>query len=165
MSLDVSLLIPRTLTVSPEETTRPRIFIREKGSTKEISQEEWNKSFPGKMPVTVTMLPEPREVFNNNITHNLNTMAKSVMGLQSPEGKPATLYDFLWHPEDMGIKRAHDLISPLIQGLRDLNEHPETYKKFNPENGWGKYENLVDFVSVYLSACMRYPNATVEVSR
>lgn len=46
-----------------------------------------------------------------------------------------------------------------------LLSDPERFKKFNPENKWGSYESLVDFVRKYISACEENPNASVSVSR
>ena len=93
-------------------------------------------------------------VYTNNITHNLVKMANK-----------AGLYEYLWHPERFNIKSARLLIKPLTKGLRKLKMYPERYKKFNPENGWGKYEGLVKFVEEYLDACCYYPNAEISISR
>ncbi len=60
---------------------------------------------------------------------------------------------------------AIDLIDPLQYGLSFLKENPGYFKQFNPPNGWGSYETLVEFVREYLEACKRYPTATIEVSR
>jgi len=60
---------------------------------------------------------------------------------------------------------AADLIEPLRQGLHELKSRPEHFKQFNPDNGWGTYEGLVEFVDNYLNACYEYPEADVEVDR
>jgi hypothetical protein len=96
----------------------------------------------------------PCSVYDANITHNLNTMADA-----------AGLYEFLWHPEKVGIVYAKDLIDPLKQGLERLVSEPEKYRAFNPENGWGSYDGLVKFVRRYLDACCENPDAEVRVSR
>lgn len=92
------------------------------------------------------------EVFSANITHNLNTMAEL-----------AGLYEHLWHPEV--TTNASELIKPLAEGLIELISDPDKYRKLNPANGWGKYEDLVNFVTKYLGACVRYPDSKVNVSR
>ena len=61
--------------------------------------------------------------------------------------------------------KAKELIEPLRQGLHNLKSEPESYMKFNPENGWGSYDGLVEFVESYLNACYEYPDADVKVSR
>jgi len=76
--------------------------------------------------------------------------------------KEVGLYNVIWNPKEVGISKARDLIEPLREGLHLLKLYPEKYKKFNPENGWGNYETLVNFVQSYLDACYKYPDTTVE---
>ena len=93
-------------------------------------------------------------VYDANITHNLNRMAAE-----------AGIYKHLWRPEEIGITKAEQLIEPLTAGLALLDSDPERFRKFDAENGWGRYENLVEFVSKYLEACAANPDAEVSVSR
>jgi len=97
---------------------------------------------------------ETSELYWRNITHNLGAMAKR-----------AALYQALWHPEEIGIIHANQLIPILTMGLDVLKEYPDYFRTFNAINGWGKYENLVSFVETYLDACKLYPNSFVRVSR
>ena len=97
---------------------------------------------------------EDENVFEYNITHNLSKMAAE-----------AGIYNALWHPEDIQAVYAKDLINTLTGGLISLKADPNRYIKFNATNGWGKYENLVEFVEQYLQACIDYPDAKIEVSR
>lgn len=94
---------------------------------------------------------KPCEVFTRNITHNLTTMAEE-----------AGLYTVLWHS---GGKTATDIIPALKDGLDDLKTRPDFYRQFNAPNGWGKYENFVDFVAGVLAACEENPAATIMVCR
>lgn len=96
----------------------------------------------------------PTTVFEYNITHNLGAMASE-----------AGIYKHLWRPEELGITKAQELIAPLSEGLELLKREPERFKKFNPENGWGDYDGLVNFVTDYLAACRENPTATVKVWR
>lgn len=96
----------------------------------------------------------PTEVYTNNITHNLNKMATE-----------AGIYKHLWRPEEIGITKAEELIMPLMEGLKLLKNDPARFKKLNPENGWGSYEGLIDFIENYLEACVKNPDATIEISR
>lgn len=148
MSLDVYLTMP---TAQLHEGTG--IYFRENGQNREITWAEWNERFPGKEPV-VAQEYESGEVYSRNITHNLNKMADE-----------AGLYKPLWRPDEIEITKAHQLILPLQVGLTTLTRDPEHFKTFNPENGWGDYEGLVDFVKDYLQACEKYPDADVSVSR
>ena len=96
----------------------------------------------------------PTQVYESNITHNLNDMAKE-----------AGIYMHLWRPEEIGITTAKELIEPLKAGLALLKSDPERFKKFDSPNGWGKYEHFVPFVQDYLNACESNPDAKVEASR
>ena len=148
MSLDVYLESPEINT--PERWT---IFIRENGSLHEISLEEWNRRYPGRQPVLCHVGGDTK-IYHANITHNLGKMAQA-----------AGIYRHLWRPEEVGIKTAGQLIEPLRDGLAVLKADPDKFKPFNPENGWGNYDNLVTFVEAYLQACEDNPTAFVVASR
>jgi hypothetical protein len=105
------------------------------------------------LSVSLTAI-RPTCVFDYNITHNLNTMAME-----------AGIYQYLWRPEEIGITKAGQLIPLLTVGLGVLERDPEHFKKFNPENGWGTYEGLVEFVRSYLEACKENPDAEIYISR
>lgn len=151
MSLDVYLTMPGA---APRESSG--IFVRENGATRELTRAEWDERFPGREPVVanVTDADTGTEVFSANITHNLGEMASA-----------AGLYDALWRPDEHGITKAHQLIAPLTAGLQALLAEPDRFKAFNPANGWGDYDGLVDFVARYRAACEQYPDADVGVSR
>ena len=149
MSLDVYLSVDH-----PVVQSGSGIFVRENGSTVEISREEWNRRHPDRDPVAVCAPTESSEVYSANITHNLGKMARE-----------AGVYEALWRPDECGISKASQLVEPLESGLVKLRAEPEHYRRFNPENGWGDYEGLVSFVDRYLSACREYPDADVRVWR
>lgn len=91
-------------------------------------------------------------MYSDNITHNLAQMASE-----------AGLYEVLWCPNENNLTKASQLVEPLFAGLKNLISEPERFEKFNPENGWGDYNGLVEFVVHYLIACNRYPKAEVTV--
>jgi hypothetical protein len=93
-------------------------------------------------------------VYERNITHNLNKMAGE-----------AGIYECLWRPDEIGVTKAAQLIEPLRAGLAKLIAEPDRFRAFNPANGWGTYEGLVDFVQEYLSSCEENHDADVRVSR
>lgn len=93
-------------------------------------------------------------VFDANITHNLGEMASE-----------AGIYKCLWRPDEIGISKANQLIEPLRNGLKLLKDNPEKFKALNPPNGWGNYERFVSFVSEYLAACEKFPEANICISR
>jgi len=151
MSLDVYL----ELDSKQEIEQGSGIFVRENGQTKEITHKEWDEHFPDRTPIQVYVDDEDSfEVFHRNITHNLARMASE-----------AGIYKELWRPDEIGIEKAEQLIKPLIDGLAHLQSEPEYFKQFNPENGWGDYEGLMNFVAQYIEACQKYPEAKVRIWR
>ena len=150
MSLDVCLTVQEP--VVPKKQNR--IFVREDGATREISIEEWDQRNPGREPILLCDEGPSKEVFSANITHNLVEMANA-----------AGILKAMWHPKEIGIKTAQQLIAPLEAGLQQLQDDPEKFSALNPSNGWGSYDGLVNFVKKYLAACQAYPEAEVSVSR
>jgi len=133
----------------------PRIFIRDGGSTREISREEWDQRFPGREPVTFESDDEEtKTLYHANITHNLNKMAER-----------AGFYKALWRPDENGIERARELIAPLLLGIERLRSDPEHYRTLNAENGWGTYDDFVPWLESLIAACTEHPEARVRVWR
>jgi len=167
MSLDVSLKVGK-----PTTRRGTGVFVRDSGGNRELTVEEVKEKWPDSNVAEMEF--ETDTVFDWNITHNLGEMAAA-----------AGLYEALWRPyklrEDYNIPEgdrdaeyafeanqvifAIELIEPLRQGLHRLKSDPEKYRAFNPENGWGDYDGLVEFTSKYLDACYEYPDSVVEVSR
>ena len=106
------------------------------------------------------MVIQPVSIFSLNITHNLGKMASEV---KLSNGK--TLYDILWRPDEHGYYTAEDISELLDEGFNILLSDPEKFKQYNPENGWGEYDGLVNFVYSYLNACLDTPNAELNISR
>ena len=149
MSLDVSL----TLKGAVIKKSSSGIFVREGGRNVEISEEEWSRRNPDREPVRAhEPYEDTDEVFSYNITHNLGKMAAA-----------AGVYKALWRPEELGATKAKDLIGPLQEGLDELNSDRAKYEAFNPPNKWGSYDGLLAFVAQYLIACMKYPEAEINV--
>ena len=106
------------------------------------------------------MVTKPVSVFNSNITHNLGKMAAQVK-----LSNGLTLYGVLWRPDEHGITHAHAIVDYLDEGWNILMSDPEHYRQWDPENGWGSYEGLCNFVYTYRSACRDNMDAEVSVSR
>ena len=92
--------------------------------------------------------------YRTNITHNLNSMAEH-----------AGIYKCLWRPEENDFKFASDIILSLELGIQKLESDPLLFSSFNPSNGWGRYENLLEFAKEVLHYCKEYPDAFIKVSR
>ena len=150
MSLDVYLR-----TETPQTKKSSGIFIRENGSTVELTIEEWNDRYPDRQAMIVAEEEhESNEVYSANITHNLGRIAVE-----------CGVYEACWQPEENGITHASQLIEPLTEAIAKLKGNPDYYKQFNPKNGWGDYDGFVKFLEQYLKACKESPEAMVSVSR
>lgn len=97
---------------------------------------------------------KPTEVYWANITHNLTGMAGE-----------AGIYHCLWRPEEIGAKKAKDIIPILTDGLAMMLDEPDRFKKFNTDNEWGTYDQFVPWVEDILQACIDNPDADIRVSR
>jgi hypothetical protein len=95
---------------------------------------------------------QPSVVFQADITYDLRMMAMAV-----------SIYDALWHPADVDIVVAKDLLISLSTALKVLLDSREMFEKYNPARNTGNYNTLVTFVSKYLTACIQYPDATIKV--
>ena len=139
------------------------------------------------MSLDITLIAKVRKTYDNinfvedeetlyqvNITHNLTEMADK-----------AGIYEALWRPhrlnpnynipeenhkeewdfEDNNLAKASEIIPLLEKGLELLKKKPAYFKKFNPYNGWGSYDGLVESVEEYLSACKQHPYAIIYTCR
>lgn len=106
------------------------------------------------LDITLTCKCCGTDVYESNITHNLNTMARK-----------AYLYKYLWRSGENNIKIAKDLILPLEKGLALLKSNRKYFEKFNSDNGWGNYDNLLEFIEKLLVACKNFENAEVYSCR
>lgn len=134
------------------------VYIRENGETRELeTKQEVLKYFPDVNPDEIDEYSyEDDEYFHLNLTHNLVKMAQECKLLGShlslEGGSTVTLYDLIWHPkENLGI------VVPDMEYLQDITscykallENAEFFKKYNPDNGWGSYEQLLKGVKKYL---------------
>ena len=102
----------------------------------------------------------PVTVYEGNITHNLNKMAIEV---KLSNGK--TLYDVLWRPEEHNYTKANEIAPLLLEGIIILRSERERFLPFNPSNGWGNYDNLVEFTQNYLNACLENPDGEIRACR
>jgi|TARA_R110000765_G_scaffold120939_7_gene216930 hypothetical protein len=93
------------------------------------------------------------DLFDCNITHNLNRMATEL-----------GIYSFLWNKEDTTYV-ADDLIAPLWAALIDMRNHQDYYIQFDAPNGWGTYDNFLPWLEKLLDKCEQYPKANVSHCR
>lgn len=139
------------------------VYIRDNGETRELTtKQEVLTHFPDINPDDIKEKIYGDDIyFHINLTHNLTTMAdKCKVDPYSKcitiHGKEPTLYNLLWHPKEaLGIvKPTMEYVEGLISCYKKLLEDADYFKKFNPENGWGTYEQLVKRTKEYINALM-----------
>ena len=99
-------------------------------------------------------------VYEGYISHNLNKMA---MEVKLSNGR--TLYEVLWRPEEHNYTKARDIVPLLAEGIMILCSERERFLPFNPSNGWGNYDNLVQFTQNYLNASLENPDGEIQACR
>lgn len=92
------------------------------------------------------------ELLWKNITHNLNKMADE-----------AGVYEILWKPSSLHEDlRAGSIVPKLEKALLELITEPKRFDKFNAPNGWGKRENLIEFIAAILKVAKENEFAKVS---
>ena len=164
MSLDITIYAQET---KPQTTSG--IYVRRNGQRVELSIEEAIEIIPGFEPVTT----ETNEVFSTNITHNLNGMA-SKCGLYEAMWRPYKLLneydkdfdrDEEYQFENENRVLCSDIIEHLEKGIEELKNNRETYEAYNPPNGWGSYDGLLETAIYLYLACCEYPEGEILTSR
>ena len=90
------------------------------------------------------------------ITHNLNTLVAAC-----GEFKGISYYGAVWRAEDLFERKNGEvpviMVLPyLVNLLHDLICYESVLQTHLPENGWGTYQGLIDFVCDYIKACYKY---------
>ena len=95
------------------------------------------------------------------ITHNLNTVV-SELGLLL--GLP--YYEVIWKPDELfGLKNGEVNVGFVLCVLPDLIKNlikfEDSLKEYLPSNGYGTFENLIDFLCDYLKECYTHKDAYI----
>ena len=132
------------------------VYYRGSGKNYEVNDiEELKKLFPTQdLSQIIKDMEENKdktyfdsEVWSGNITHNLGAWRGTGMAQHVPLQSGLTLYDILWRPDEHNYDYlTSDYISEVKEGLQYLQNHPEELKIYNPSNGWGNYDVLLNFV-------------------
>ena len=156
MSLDIYIISPE-----PIKKKSTGIYARIDGQTRELTKEEAIAHFPDVDPDTIIEEEtETDEFWHGNITHNLAEMATQVCD----SDESYSLYDLLWRDNPFNESK-FNYIKSLVDCLDGLLEDPKYFKQYNPSNGWGTYEQLVEFVRSFIHALIDMPEgSTIEYS-
>lgn len=145
MSLDLYIIAPE-----PVIKHGTGVYVRENEQTLELkTKDEVRAHFPDRDLSHIQEFDyEDENFWHGNITHNMGKMAREV----PVEGTNLTLYDLLWHPEDQGLNMAGapGYRGYVLKGFIYLRSHRKELLPFNPDNGWGNYDQLLEFTENFL---------------
>lgn len=144
MSLTIYIISPTSI-----KKKSTGIWVRDGGKTRELSKAEAQERYPDADIHEVEI--ETNEYWSGNITHNLNEMAEDCLSWDG-----FSLYQLLWG-ENLPNFKKWTYISHLSECLNVLKDDPEHFKKFNPANGWGDYEQLCEFVEEFIRVLIDMP--------
>lgn len=131
-------------------TKRPRtkigtgVYVRDNGATRELKTlEEVKAYFPGKDLTGISVEAyETNNFWHGNMTHNLGKMASHVQC-----SARFTLYDLLWRPAEHGFNQVtQEYIDGILEGYMNVKNHKSDLIQYNAPNGWGTYENMINFL-------------------
>jgi len=87
-------------------------------------------------------------------TYNIGPMLREALGVKMQRGDGSV-------PCLDGMLASEAL--PLVRKALDvMAAEPDRFKAMNPPNGWGSYDNAVEFLRWLHDACMDHPKATVR---
>jgi len=163
MSLDLYLKCTH-----PVKHRSTGLFARRNGEMRELETiEEVKEHFPYADVSDIRVYEyEDNTVLRINLTHNLIDMAKQVpIAGRGGEETTLTAYNLLWHPEtnpllanetmhtvdedgmewDVGITRlSPEFFRQLVVAYQYMETHPDELSIYNPSNGWGSYQLLLN---------------------
>ena len=113
------------------------------------------------------------QVAHYNITHNLTEMASHIpvgqietyQSATESTLKPISLYDVLWRADESFLYTPSDIREYLITGLTYLETNYDDLLQYQPDNGWGHIDNLVEVTRKLIADCRIYPDAQLHHCR
>ena len=170
MSLDLTIYGKET-----RKVTGTGVFVRSNGTIYELQTlEEVKDALPDSDISHIQVREyETNQICDLNMTHNLTDMARHI-----PCGK-TDAYHLLWHPEliwpehmftkhyeteyfsgEAEYMRLHvEWVKCVDEAWKYAAGHEEELSAFNPDNGWGCYEQLLGAMKKIRTALSTVPEA------
>lgn len=95
--------------------------------------------------------PEPMFVDLGNMTSNVSGIWKKAM--------------YGTGVADFDGKEARECVNVLEEGIEQMKLYPERFRDMEPSNGWGSVDGAREYLERLRDGFLRYPRATVRVSR
>lgn len=68
--------------------------------------------------------------------------------------------------DGMAVAEAIPILRAGIANIEaDIEADPEAYRKFEPDNGWGNVERMLNWLRRILALCEQWPEGKLDVSR
>ena len=92
-----------------------------------------------------------KELYEGNITNNCIPIAKR-----------CGVFHALWKPNSIGAKKAHHIYGLVDQGLTNLVDYSDFYKKFEDPT-WGTVDEFLSFLTEYRRALNAHPMSDIII--
>ena len=91
------------------------------------------------------------EIYEANITYNLAPMYYQCIDKENGLKK-------------LDNMKCKDALKIIQNGINDMLNNAEAYRKLNPKNGWGSYEGLLAKLQEMRTCCENNPDGIINVS-
>ena len=142
------------------------VYVRKDGPTVELKTiEEIHRHFPDSDLSKISIDKyEDCDFWHGNISHNMGRMASKV----PIEGSELTQFDLMWQPDEHGIVKtgSSGYRNNVLKEFLYMRGNREDLSLLNPENGWGDYDQLLEFTEDYILHLIRAEDDfKIEASR
>lgn len=124
------------------------------------------------MSLTVAIIDKDETIWDGNITHNMGVMASHIpVNYRNEDDTVAfmgSLYDIVWRADNIGdpfFLNTAPMVDVLSDGICYMIQHRLELLQYNPDNGWGSYDDFLNWLISYKNQCEDNPNCKIEISR
>ena len=113
------------------------------------------------------------QVAHYSLTHNLNTLCSHIpvgtttkyTSATDSEQEELSLYSILWRADEHCLYTPNDIREYLITGLTYLETNYNDLLQYNPDNGWGHIDQVIEVTRKLIADCRIYPDASLHHCR
>lgn len=107
-------------------------------------------------------------LFNIPSCPHCTTCRKSIIVIDSTTYNLLPMYELAgWWKEPSSVlsgTKTSALVPTLKAAIKDMKDRESVYRKLNPPNGWGNYEDALQVTEQLLEACVIHPDGFIELS-
>ena len=113
------------------------------------------------------------QVAHYNLTHNLGLLASHIpvgtttkyTSSNTTEQEELSLYSILWEADEHCLYSPSDIREYLITGLTYLETNYDDLLQYNPKNGYGNIDQIIEVTRKLIADCRIYPEAQLHHCR